>query len=128
MLILPTIAQIGTSRDDLLAYRVTGAISSAEMDQFAEHLNKVFDSHDSIDLMMVFDRYQEAEGADIFDWAAIRSWFRAEAKIGRYVVVGNAEHTQELLDGLSSILPVEPEIFDEEIAAWRSLDAHAAAG
>ncbi|MFD2741424.1 STAS/SEC14 domain-containing protein [Sulfitobacter aestuarii] len=126
MLILPAIAQVGTSRDDLLAYRVTGAISSAEMDQFAEHLNLVFDNHDRVDLLIIFDRYREAEGADLFDWEAIRSWFRAGSKVGRYVVVGDADHAGELLGGLSSILPVTPEIFDEEIAAWRALDARAA--
>ncbi len=126
MLTLNSLTQIGTSRDDLIAFRVTGAITHDEMDALAEHLNGIFDAHDQVDLMIAFDRYAPAEAADTFDWEAMKSWFRAEARLRRYVIVGSAEHAQELIDGLSSILPVEAEIFDEEISAWRSLDAHAA--
>ena len=127
MLSLPSVTEIGTSRQDLIAFRVTGTLTSADMDTWAARLNTVFDAHSQLDLLVILDRYGEAEGADTFDWQAIKSWFRAGSSLGRYLVVGEATHAQVLIDGLSSILPVAPEIFDEEIAAWRVLDAHAEA-
>ena len=127
MLTLPAVTQVGTSRDDLIALRVTGSIDASQMDALAGYLNTVFDAHDKVDLLIIFDRYVPAHAADTFDWDAIKSWFRAEERLGRYIVVGDGEHVDELLNRLSSILPVTPDLFDEEIAAWRALDAHAMA-
>lgn len=127
MLTLPAVTQVGTSRDDLIALRVTGSIDAKQMDALAGYLNTVFDEQDKVDLLIIFDRYVRAHAADTFDWDAIKSWFRAEERLRRYIVVGDGEHVNELLSGLSSILPVTPDLFDEEIAAWRALDAHATA-
>lgn len=127
MLTLPAVAQIGTSREDLIALRVTGGIDAEQMDALARFLNSVFDERDTVDLLIVFDRYIPAAPADTFDWDAIKAWFRAGDSLRRYIVVGDGAHVNELLDGLSSILPLTPEIFDEELSAWRALDAHATA-
>jgi hypothetical protein len=127
MLTLPSVVEVATSREDLFAFRITNEVSREDMAALAEHVNDIFDDHEKVDLLMIFDRYDGAESLAGFDWESIKSRFRSLFKVDRYVVVGVPESAQTLIEAMGSIIPVEAETFDEELAAWRALDAEAVA-
>ena len=127
MLTLPSITQIATSRDDLYAFRITAEVSREDMTAMAEYMNRVFDQTEKVDMLMIFDRYEGAETGASLSWEALKSRFRSVSNVGRYVVVGAPDGAETLIDVMNAIIPVEAETFDEEFAAWRSLDAEAVA-
>jgi hypothetical protein len=127
MLTLPSITQIATSRKDLYAFRITAEVSREDMTAMAEYMNRVFDQTEKVDMLMIFDRYKGAETGASLSWEALKSRFRSATNVGRYVVVGAPDGAETLIDVMNAIIPVEAETFDEEFAAWRSLDAEAVA-
>jgi hypothetical protein len=127
MLTRPSITQIATSRKDLYAFRITAEVSREDMTAMAEYMNRVFDQTEKVDMLMIFDRYEGAETGASLSWEALKSRFRSVTNVGRYVVVGAPDGAETLIDVMNAIIPVEAETFDEEFAAWRSLDAEAVA-
>lgn len=127
MLTLPSITQVRASRDDLFAFRITAEVSREDMTAMAEYMNEVFDSHDSVDMLMIFDRYEGAETGASLSWEALKSRLRSVSNVNRYVIVGAPSGAQSLIEVMDAIIPVKAETFDEEIAAWRSLNAEAVA-
>ena len=89
-------------------------------------MNDVFDTHDKVDMLMIFDRYEGAETGASFSWEALKSRVRAITNVDRYVVVGAPSGAQSLIEVMDNLMPVDAETFDEELAAWRSLGAEAA--
>ena len=81
----------------------------------------------SIDMLLIFDRYDGAESGATWSWEALQSRFKSITNIRRYVVVGAPESAEDLIESMSRIMPVDAETHDTEIAAWRSLDAEAIA-
>jgi len=127
MLTLPSITQIATSSKNLYAFRITAGVSREDMTAMAEYMNRVFDQTEKVDMLMIFDRYEGAETGASLSWEALKSRFRSVTNVGRYVVVGAPGGAETLIDVMNAIIPVEAETFDEEFAAWRSLDAEAVA-
>ena len=60
-----------------------------------------------------------------WSWEALKSRFRAVSNVNRYVVVGVPDAAEGLIEIMDKLIPVKAETFDEEIAAWRSLNAEA---
>ncbi len=127
MLNLPTVIEVANNRESLFSFRITGEVSQEDMTALAEYVNSIFDDHDAVDLMMIFDRYDGAETGAGFTWEGIKSRFRSLTKVEHYVVVGVPERAQAAIAAMGTIIPVEARTFDEEIAAWRYLDAEAIA-
>jgi len=125
MLTLPTVIEVANNRDDLFSFRITGEVTSEDMTAMAEYVNDIFDTHDKVDLMMIFDRYDGAETGASFSWEGIESRVRSLSHVNRYVVVGAPENAQEVIEAMGAIIPVEAKTFDEELAAWRYLEAEA---
>ena len=128
MLTLPSVVEVATSREDLFAFRITKEVTHDDMTALAEYVNGIFDSHDSVDLMMIFDRYDGAEAGASLSWEALKSRFRSLVKVNRYVVVGVPESAAALIEAMGTLIPVKAETYDEELAAWRALDAEAVPG
>ncbi|KIN63037.1 DUF3478 domain containing protein [Sulfitobacter noctilucicola] len=125
MLTLPSILQIATSREDLHAFRITAEVSREDMTAMAEYMNTVFDRPGKVDMLMIFDRYEGAETGASLSWEALKSRFKSISNVNRYVVVGAPQRAQNLIEVMDNLLPVKAETFDEELAAWRSLNAEA---
>ncbi|MBM2290508.1 STAS/SEC14 domain-containing protein [Sulfitobacter pseudonitzschiae] len=127
MLQLPSLIQVAASRDDLYVFRITGEVSAEDMSELAAYMNDVFDKPGKVDLMLIFDRYDGAESGASFSWETLKSRLRAVSNLNKYVVVGASDHAAELIEAMGSVIPVDAETFDEEISAWRYLDAEAVA-
>ena len=126
MLTLPSLTQIATSRPDLFAFRITGEVSREDMTAMAEYMNDIFDRHeDKVDMLMIFDRYEGAETGASLSWESLKSRFRSATNVGRYIVVGAPDAAEGMIEIMDHLIPVKAETFDEEIAAWRALDAEA---
>ncbi|MGZ2255786.1 STAS/SEC14 domain-containing protein [Roseobacter sp. A03A-229] len=127
MLTTSSIVQVATSRDDLFAFRITGKISRADMTAMAEYVNDVFDRHDKIDMLLIFDKYEGAESGASLSWDALKSRVRALSEVRRYVVVGAPEAAADMIETFGKLIPVDTETFDTEEPAWRALGAEARA-
>lgn len=127
MLELPSILQINTSRDDLFAFRISGEVSRNDMAAFAEYVNDVFDRTETVDVLIIFDRYEGAEAGASLSWASMKSRFRSVSNVGRYVAVGAPDAAETVIDVMDHLIPVKAETFDTEASAWRSLRAEAVA-
>ena len=127
MLKLPSILQVATSRDDLYAFRITGEVTREDMTAMAEYMNDVFDRHDKVDMLMIFDRYEGAETGASFSWEALKSRARSLFNVNRYVVVGVPQQIDTLIETMDGLLPVKAETYDDEALAWQALDARAVA-
>ena len=128
MLTTPSITQVKTSRPDLYAFRISQTITQDDMEAMAEVMNAAFDRHDDkVDMLLIFDRYDGAETGASWSWEALKSRFKSITNVRRYVVVGAPDSAEDLIERMASIMPVDAETHDTEIAAWRSLDAEAVA-
>ncbi len=125
MLNLPTVIEVANNRANLFSFRITGEVTHDDMTAMAEYVNDIFDDHDEVDLLMIFDRYDGAAAGAGLSWESIKSRFRSLMKVNRYVVVGAPDSAEALIEAMSTVIPVKAKTFDEELAAWRYLDAEA---
>lgn len=114
-----------TTRDDLVAFRVTAKVSKDDMHEMAERTNAAFDRHDTVDMLIVFERFEGQDTGAMFDGEAMKAQFRSLAKVGRYVVVGAPDSARSLIETMGSVLPVKAITYDsgDEEKAWDELGA-----
>ncbi|MGJ8544021.1 MAG: STAS/SEC14 domain-containing protein [Sulfitobacter sp.] len=127
MLEQQAVIEIPTSRADLYTFRVTDRLSAEAAGALAGRLNELFDGHEQIDLMIIFDRFEGMDWDAGFNWEAWRADLRSGRNVGRYVIVGAGPLLEEITEAAGRILPLEVESFDDEIPAWRALDGEAIA-
>jgi hypothetical protein len=117
-----------TTRENLLAFRITGKVTKEDMHQMAEMANAAFDRFETVDMLLIFDNFDGEETGALFDLEGIKAQFRAIVNVGRYVVVGAPESARALIEGMGAILPLKAMTFDkgEEELAWVELEARPA--
>jgi hypothetical protein len=119
---------VPTTRDTLLAFRVTGKVAKDDMHEMAEMANAAFDRHDTVDMLIVFDNFAGQDTGAMFDTEAMKAQFRSLGNVGRYVVVGAPDSARTMIETMGSILPVKAMTFDkgDEEKAWIELGARPA--
>jgi hypothetical protein len=117
-----------TTRENLLAFRITGKVTKEDMHHMAEMANAAFDRFETVDMLLIFDNFDGEETGALFDLEGIKAQFRAILNVGRYVVVGAPESARALIEGMGAILPLKAMTFDkgEEELAWVELEARPA--
>jgi hypothetical protein len=117
-----------TTRENLLAFRITGKVTKEDMHHMAEMANAAFDRFETVDMLLIFDNFDGEETGALFDLEGIKAQFRAILNVGRYVVVGAPESARTLIEGMGAILPLKAMTFDkgEEELAWVELEARPA--
>lgn len=117
-----------TTRENLLAFRITGKVTKEDMHQMAQMANAAFDRFETVDMLLIFDNFDGEETGALFDLEGIRAQFRAILNVGRYVVVGAPESARSLIEGMGAMLPLKAMTFDkgEEELAWVELEARPA--
>jgi hypothetical protein len=116
---------VTTTRDNLLAFRITGKVTKEDMHQMAHMANAAFDRFETVDMLLIFDNFDGEETGALFDLEGIKAQFRAILNVGRYVVVGAPESARALIEGMGAMLPIKAMTFDkgEEELAWVELEA-----
>ena len=122
-----SIEQIPTSRDSVLAFKVKGKIQSEDLEAMAKTMNRAFDAHDSVNMLMIFSPYDGSETGATLDWEVMKSNFRSLVKMDRYAVVGAPEGPDNLIDFMDHLIPVDAETFEphEVEDAWDFVGASA---
>jgi hypothetical protein len=117
-----------TTRENLLAFRITGKVTKEDMHHMAEMANAAFDRFETVDMLLIFDNFDGQETGALFDLESIKAQFRSIINVGRYVVVGAPESARALIEGMGAILPLKAMNFDkgEEELAWVELEARPA--
>ena len=119
---------VPTTRDNLLAFRISGRVEKDDMHRMAEMANAAFDRHETVDMLLIFENFAGQDMVALFDGEAMKAQFRSVANLGRYVVVGAPDSARAMIETLGSILPIKAMTFDkgDEEKAWVELDARPA--
>jgi hypothetical protein len=119
---------VPTTRDNLLAFRISGRVEKEDMHRMAEMANAAFDRFATVDMLLVFENFAGRDTGALFDGAAMEAQFRSIANVGRYVVVGAPDSARAMIEAMGSILPVKAMTFDkgDEEKAWVELGARPA--
>ena len=125
---MTAIHPVPTTRDDLLAFRIDGEVGKDDMAAMAERVNDAFDRHESVDMLLLFDRFLGRDAGASFDAEAMKAQFRSLTNVGRYFVVGAPDAARRMIETMGSIIPVEAKTFDkgDEEKAWVELGARPA--
>lgn len=115
-----SIAQLLTTRPDLLAFEVRGRIREADIAAMARTLQSAFDRLGSLDLLIVMRHWDGIEMGAAFDGEALKAQARAAAHVRKYGVVGAPAWAQAMINLFSPLTPVEERTFEreDENAAW----------
>lgn len=123
-----TVRRIAATDPATFAFEIDGEVTAAEMEGMADVMNAAFDTHDTVNMLLIFRRYEGSEAAAGFDWSSIRSRFRALAKVDKYVTVGAPDAAETMIETMATVMPIEARTFDlDEIdAAWAYVGARPA--
>ncbi len=123
-----TIRRIPTTDPATFAFEIDGEVTSEEMEAMADLMNAAFDTHDKVNMMLIFRDYEGSELGAGFQWSSIRSRFRALTHVDKYVVVGAPDAAETMIDTMGKLIPVEAKTFDlaEVDAAWTFVGARPA--
>lgn len=120
-----TVRRLPTSRDDLYAFEIDGKVTAAEMEAMADQMNAAFDTHDSVDMLLIFRDFDGSEIGAGYDWSSLKSRIRSLAKVDKYVAVGAPQEAATMIEVLGKLMPVETKAFpmSELDAAWDFMGA-----
>lgn len=122
------IRQIQTTRENLLAFRISGKVEKDDMHEMAEMANAAFDRHGTVDMLLIFENFAGRDTGALFDGEAMKAQFRSLVNLGRYVVVGAPDSARSMIETMNSVIPVKAMTFDkgDEEKAWVELGARPA--
>ncbi|MGB3409257.1 MAG: STAS/SEC14 domain-containing protein [Jannaschia sp.] len=120
-----TIRRIPTTDPATFAFEIDGEITADDMEAMADLMNVAFDDFDSVDMLLIFRRYEGSEVGAGLDWSSIKSRFRALTNVGKYVVVGAPDGAADMIEAMGKIIPVDAKTFDmpDLPDAWAYLGA-----
>lgn len=127
MLNTPTLQEKPTDRPGLYAFRVTGTVTKNDMTAMAEYVNALFEAHDQIDMMLVFEGYDGSETGAGLSWENVKSRVAALSNVRHYLVVGAPESAADMISVMDKLIPVDAKAFKTEGAALAYLDQQSTA-
>ena len=125
---MTAIHPVATTRENLLAFRISGRVDKEDMHGMAEMANAAFDRFETVDMLLIFEEFAGRDTGAMFDAEAMKAQFRSVAKVGRYVVVGAPESARTMIEAMDAVIPVKAMTFDrgDEEKAWVELGARPA--
>jgi hypothetical protein len=125
---MQAVRPVPTTREDLLAFRISGRVERDDMHRMAELANAAFDRFETVDMLMIFENFAGRDTGALFDAEAMKAQFRSLINVDRYVVVGAPDSARSMIETMGSIIPVKAMTFDkgDEEKAWVELGARPA--
>lgn len=122
---MPSITQIPTTSDQVLAFEIQGEIQSDALERMAETMNEAFDRYDSVSLLVLFRPYDGTETGATMDWDVLKANFRSLSNLEKYAIVGGSEAPKDSVDFFDNLIPIDAKTFDlrETDAAWNFVGA-----
>lgn len=114
------IQEIPTDSPKVHAFRITGHIDDDASEALAKHMNRVFDRHDNVNMLLDMTGFIGNDWDTLFDEDVISSRFRALKHVSRYAVVGAPDRAAKMIEIIDKIIPVDARAFEarEADAAW----------
>jgi hypothetical protein len=121
-------AAIPTTKPTVLAFEFTDTVRSEDLDALAATVERAFDRHDSVSLLLIFREWDGVEVSGTLDPDVVRTQFRSLTNVDRYAVVGAPSAARAMIELTDPLIPVDAETFDrdEEDAAWAFVEARPA--
>ena len=111
--------------DSVYAFHIMGEVSAEDMSAMADYMNRAFDTHDKVSMLLIFDRYGGAERGASADWSVIKSRLRSLTNVDKYAVVNAPDSAESMIRTMGALIPVDVRTFDDEDAAWAFVGARA---
>lgn len=124
------ITPIATTLPHVFAFRLSGEISQEDLDGMARTMLSAFDTHDRINMLLVFDGYEGSSTFSALQTNVLKAQMQALANVERYAVVGAPAFAESMIAASDAIMPIEAKAFDrnELTQAWEFVGAQPADG
>ncbi len=106
-----------------LAFRVGGRVTEPEMKMLSDRVLEAFDQFDTIDLVLIFDRFEGAEKGAGINWPSLKARSASLWNVRAYVVAGAPDSARAMIEGIGKLLPIDARTFDTEAEARAFLEA-----
>lgn len=125
MLVTPSIVQIATDTATVHAFRIRAEIGADDLQAMGAAMNRAFDRHPSVSMLLIFETYDGVEGGAGLDLETLSANVRALASVDRYAVVGAPAAAARLIEMMDKIIPTRARTFDtaDAPAAWAFVGA-----
>jgi len=106
------IQRIENGRPDLLVFEVTSRVDRADIQRMAEAVDAAMDTHDLIDILIVFTEFEGVTLGALFDGEAMGVGLRSNTHVRRYAVVGAPALAEVMITLFDPVSPVEARTFE----------------
>lgn len=117
MLNTQSIQQFDPAAPGVYAFRITDEVPKEDFHAMGETMNRVFDEHDKVDMLLVFDSQKGARGGAPLDGEVLKSQWRSLGNVRNYVVANAPDRAESMLKALDKVMPIEMKTFDTEAEA-----------
>ena len=116
----PALTQIRTEREDVYAFEVDGHLTKEEVEQVYDTLEKAYEKHDKISILMRIGRYDGFDWETLFSETAYVGKLHAIRHINRYALVGGPSWAAGATQFFAPLFRMDVRHFeiDDEAEAW----------
>ncbi len=122
----PALTRLQTERDDVFAFEISGKVSTEEVDAVYQILEKAYDKHDRINLLVRIGRYDGFDIGALFSDVTYAGKLHAIRHMRRYALVGGPEWMGNMMSFFNPLFRMEARHFEleDETAAWQWIYAN----
>ena len=115
-----SVKEIETDRPGLYGFRITGAVDREDMRAMSERMLAVFERHDKVDMLLVFETDETASFDASFSAESMKAQVKSLSNVRNYVVANAPGQAGGIVEAMGKLMPVEARSFDteEEALAW----------
>lgn len=117
MLDTGTIVETDIALPATFAFRIAGRVTQDDMKLMSERVLDAFDSHEKIDLLLIFDRFEGAEPGANLSAPSLKARTASLWNVRAYVVAGAPDEAADTIESMGRVLPVDARTFATEAEA-----------
>lgn len=104
----------------LYSFRITGEVDRRQMKEMSDYMTDVFDRHERVDMLLVFDTDETATPGASLSAEAVEAQAKSLSKVRNYVVANAPGRAGGIVEAMGRLIPVEARSFDtgDEALAW----------
>lgn len=117
----PALSRIKTERDDVYAFEIDGHVSREEVDEAYRTLEKAYEKHDRINLLIRMGRYDGFDFNALFSDMTYAGKLHAIRHMRRYAIVGGPSWMGNMIRFFNPLFRMDARHFEleDEAEAWK---------
>ena len=123
MLQTSTIREMPTDLPATYGFRITGRVTRDDMAAMGDRMLDAFDTHDTVDMLLVFDTEETAHTGASASLDAMKAQAKSLSRVRNYVVASPPGRAGDILEAMDKVMPVKAVTFDTEHEALEWLRA-----